>query len=195
MQVRVAPPGFAPRVRLTVFVEAAPVVTTLPPASVIATTGCVGNGCPAVEATGWTVKTSLVAGPPVTAKGALSAKVSPLAWATSTYGLAVEVGLGLSIAQPAKLARPATTVLDSPPEQTRMAPVAPVPGLIDSVTTVAPSCVAVAEAPARTATTGWVLNAMPPAAPAGWVVKARRSATSNSALVAEASPVALATSV
>ena len=79
VQVRVAPAGVV-MVRVT---EAALVVTVLPPASWTATTGWVANAMPPVEPEGLVVKASLVAGPTVMVKLALTALVSPLEVAVS----------------------------------------------------------------------------------------------------------------
>ena len=65
-----------------------------------------------------------------------------------------------------------------------VAPVAPVPGLSESVTDVVWSFTAVFDAPARTATTGWLGNARAAVTEVlGWVVKTTRSRMSNLVLV------------
>ena len=130
-----------------------------------------------------------------TVRGLEVADVRPVAVARSWYGFAGEIGLAWSILQPANVATPFTTIFERPPVHVRRAPGAPVPALIERVTWVAWSWLAVFVGPARTATTGCVVNATPGVAPAGWVVKTSRSATSNWALVAPVRPDEAAASV
>jgi hypothetical protein len=78
--VRAAPPAGGVIAMVT---GALLVVTVLPPASWMATTGCVAKEVPPVELEGLTVKASCVAGDAMTAKLALTALVSPLAAAVS----------------------------------------------------------------------------------------------------------------
>src|SRR5260221_10540302 len=134
VQVRMPPPGFVPMARVTVAVEPMPLVTVLPPASWMATIGCGTRASPAVDVPGCVVKPSFAAGPAVIVSMTLVADVRPVAVATSWYGFAGDVGLALSILQPANAARPFATVLMSPLVQLRTAPTAPVPDLIARLT-------------------------------------------------------------
>ena len=72
--------------------------------------------------------------------------------------------------RPLKVATPLETVTVLVPD--RIAPVVPVPKVMDRVTWVLLSLVTTKPLTSSTDTAGWGLRAEPPVAPPGWVVKA-----------------------
>ena len=81
VQARVAPlPGWVAMPRV---IEAAELVTTLPPTSSTVTTGWVAQTAPSTPPPGWALKTSWEAAPIVMLKALLVAPVRPMALAVS----------------------------------------------------------------------------------------------------------------
>ena len=147
----------------------------LPPASCAVTTGCVVNALPPVAPVGCVEKTSLVATPGVTSKAALRPLIL-VSLACSLYALPT-----LSILQPVKVVTPETS---EPEQPLSAAPLVPVPEAIDSET-VPVYVVTVLPPASAAATTGWVVNAEPPVAPAGCAVKTSCAAAPTVTLNAE----------
>jgi hypothetical protein len=134
------------------------VVTVLPPASSIVTTGWMPKGLPATASPGCVVKTSWAGAPTVTANVPLGAlNVSPVSLAVSTSPV-----FATSIVQPLKAATPAV-VVDVHPDRV------PLP-VVSARVTPSVSEVTVLPPASSMVTVGCVPKAVPPVAPAGSVV-------------------------
>ena len=149
---RVPPAGLVPIASDTVLVF---VVTVLPPASWMVTTGCVPKTSPATVVPGDVVNPSWNAGPTVMLNGALggdgTVRLSAASVAVRVYPFPA-----LSILQPAKVATPLVVVLVQPER-------VPLPGLVPmaSVTVALSPCMTLPEA-SSIQTVGWVVSGVPP---------------------------------
>src|SRR3954454_5237225 len=127
------------------------VVTVLPPASVMLTTGWVAKGWRLAASVGWVVNRSLVAGPIVMVTGSLIAGVNKPSVAVRVWVPAT------SMLHAEKVAMPATagTGFAAHPNTVNMGTVMPsLTELVSVVTVLPPASLMV--------TTGWVGNATPP---------------------------------
>ena len=184
-QLRIAPPAGGVMVSVT---EVLLAVLVLPPASWMATMGCKAKPVLTAVSDGERVKPSLTAGPTEIVRLELTALLSPLETAVSVYVPA------LSMAQPSKLATPATASTGFS-VQVSTAPA----GVVILRFTEAVLAVTVLPPASWTVTTGWVGKGMPPVELEGLVVKASLVAGPTEivklALAALVSPVAVAVRV
>src|SRR5437762_2624429 len=185
-----APPaGFVPIATVTLLLN--PGTLLLMASSAATSTG--GATCaPAVAVVGCIVKASCVAAPGLMSNGALVAPPSPVAVADSVYPVPPLTVPVLSMLRPEKVATPPTAATVFVPD--RVAPAAPVPGVIVAVTLPAKPATVLPSASCAVTWAAGVIVA-PAVVLVGWSVNASRVAVPlvmvKGALVAALSPVAV----